>query len=515
MVRAVALWFLFDSANRAEVAPAPQTLGRRLAQTLRAWAPYLLFTVGFMVWRLFFLKLPNADPYKANTLYEFFQSPLETLHRTAWVALVDELQILFNSWTALLKIELVNTPPFADIAVTVGLAAALGVTVFLLLYQRKPAADQNSGAQTAGAQGADDERRWLRQAFILGLAAVLLGPVPAWITGRQVVFDFHSDRYAMPAMFGAALLFAVLIHWLAQKPVQRALLTGALVLVAVGLHLRVANDYRWIWTSQQRFFWQLSWRAPMITPDTALFFEEEPFPNQGLFSTSAALNLMYPQPEGQKNLAYWVYTLRPRYNHAPDSYEIKVQTTFRTLHFEGKTPNSLLLYNDPTYSDCVWVLSDRDVDNPYISDLTRAFLKISNLQRIEPQAPQPGYPPTDMIGKEPSHTSWCYYFEKADLARQQGDWAAVSDLADQAQAQGYRPNKSGSNSPYEWLPFIEGLGRTGRWDDALTLTQQSFQRDRNYQDMLCKLWTGSLKDGGDSSAQALKELGCTVKAQAK
>ena len=124
---------------------------------------------------------------------------------------------------------------------------------------------------------------------------MLLGPVPAWITGRQVVFDFHSDRFAMPAMFGAALLLAAGIEWLAQRRVQRAVLAAVLVTLAVGLHLRAANDYRWIWTSEQRFFWQLAWRAPGLKAPTAIFLESEPFPNQGLFSTSAALNLMYPQ----------------------------------------------------------------------------------------------------------------------------------------------------------------------------------------------------------------------------
>ena len=49
---------------------------------------------------------------------------------------------------------------------------------------------------------------------------------PVRFTGRQVVFDFHSDRYAMAAMFGAALLVTVLIEWLAQKRIQRAVLAG-------------------------------------------------------------------------------------------------------------------------------------------------------------------------------------------------------------------------------------------------------------------------------------------------
>jgi hypothetical protein len=69
-----------------------------------------------------------------------------------------------------------------------------------------------------------------------------------------------------------------------------------------------------------------------------------------------------------------VYTLKPRYNHAPDSYEIGLSTQFRTLKFTGSTPNSLLLFNDSQAANCLWVLDPEDDDNPYLSDLTRAFL---------------------------------------------------------------------------------------------------------------------------------------------
>ena len=138
----------------------------------------------------------------------------------------------------------------------------------------------------------------------------------------------------------------------------------------------------------------------------------------------------------------------------------------------------------------MWVLSERDAKHPYLPDLVRSFLPISNLERIEPEAAQPGYPPAELIGPEPAHTSWCYFFEKADLARQQRDWPTIVRLASGAKAQGYSPLASGSNSPYEWLPFIEGYQRTGEWQAAAELTQQAYQRDSHYRPMLCDQWNG-------------------------
>ncbi len=469
LLRPLGLYFLFRQQQSARAS------ARR---ALRAWAPYLLVTALYVAWRLFFLKLPGADPYRAETLYAFLQSPLATLARVARVALVDELEILVNAWGRLLQAPLNGLTLMDWAGAAAGLLAVAGVTLFLARYH------------AAGAQEVADgtaEARWLRQALIFGVAAVLLGPVPAWITGRQVVFDFHSDRYALPATFGAGLLLAVLVYWLSQKRLQRALLVGVLAGCALAFQFGVANDYRWEWTRQQRFFWELAWRAPGLQAPTALIMESEPFPNQGLFSTSAALNLMYPQHAGLAGrLSYWVYALRPRFPQPPDSSALSFNTTFRSLHFEGQTPQSLLLYQNPQHGNCLWVLSARDAAHPYLSELVKAFLPASDLSRIEPVAAA-GYPPADILGAEPVR-GWCSLFEQADLARQLGDWPAVVTLADEALAQGHAPEHAGSNSPYEWLPMIEGLARVGRIDEASTLTGRAYATDPAYRGMLCDLW---------------------------
>lgn len=507
LVRPVVLWILLSQACSPE--GGRRFAARRALETARRWAPYLVPLAMYVVWRLFLIQLPGEDPYRANTLYAFLQAPLQTAGQMAQVVFIDTARVFFGSWFDTFNIHLVGVPPFTLVSYLVGLAVGVGLAVYLVRF---PRTEPDAGDSDEGKR----ESQWMRQALLLGLAAAMLGPVPAWITGRQVVFDFHSDRYAMPAMFGAALLCVVGIEWLSQRRLQRALLVGLLVSVAAGMHLRVANDYRWIWTDETRLFWQLSWRAPSIKPSTALFFEEEPFPNQGLFSTSAALNLLYPQPEealtGDSPLAYWVYTLRPRYEHeVPESLEnIGVATQFRTLRFEGKTPDSLLLYHNPAYGSCLWVLSERDRSHPYLPDLVKDFLPISNLSRIEDAPAAAGYPPVEFFGPEPAHT-WCFYYEKGALAWQQQNWDEVVRLGDEARQQGYYPVHSGSDSPYEWLPFIEGYARAGRWSDAEELTAAAFQRDSAYGPMLCELWQETLAPlpGGEKPLAAARQaLGC-------
>jgi hypothetical protein len=499
-LRPLALFFLFQQPEPGTGATAPMRISARRA--LRAWTPYLLVTAGFIVWRLFFIKLSGEDPYHAETLYALLETPLATLRQMLGIIWADSIEILFNSWFRNMPIQTTHASRLIQLIYIVGLAAAGLIALFMIRYQPV-------NASTATSTDRQTARRWLGQALIFGLVAVLLGPLPAWITGRQVVFDFHSDRYAMPAMFGAAVLVAALLEWLLKQRVPYSLVLGLLVGFMLVFHLKTANDYRWIWNDEQRFFWELSWRAPSLETPTALFLEEEPFPNQGLFSTSAALNLMYPQPEGGQNMGYWVYSLRPRYNQPPSSLNIGLNTTFRTLHFEGETPNSLLLYKKASIGNCLWLLNARDVEHPHLPALIKGFLPISNLERIRPELARPGYPPTDILGAEPPHTDWCYYFEKADLARQQEDWDSVIALADGALDQGYWPDQFGSNSPYEWLPLIEGLVHGARWETARDVTLAAYKSDKQYAPMLCTVWYSTAISGGEEIlAEVDAALGC-------
>jgi hypothetical protein len=54
-----------------------------------------------------------------------------------------------------------------------------------------------------------------------------------------------------------------------------------------------------------------------------------------------------------------------------------------------------------------------------------------------------------VFGTEPPH-DWCYYYEKADLARQKGAWDEVLQLGEKAFVQGLAPIDG-----IEWIPFLQ------------------------------------------------------------
>jgi len=88
-----------------------------------------------------------------------------------------------------------------------------------------------------------------------------------------------------------------------------------------------------------------------------------------------------------------------------------------------------------------------------------------------------------IYGPEPEH-GWCYYFEKADLARQMGDWDEVAQLGDKAFKLDDYPN-----SPIERFVFIEGYAHVGDWDKALEYSKVSYKVSKDYVGpLLCQLW---------------------------
>ena len=106
---------------------------------------------------------------------------------------------------------------------------------------------------------------------------------------------------------------------------------------------------------------------------------------------------------------------------------------------------------------------------------------LSNLEQIIP-IPANNVTLPSVFGAEPAHT-WCYYFEKADLARQTDNWAQVAEIGDQVFAIPYYPDDMS-----EYLPFVEAYARTGRWEDARDLTRKTADAMPILKPALCAIW---------------------------
>ena len=498
LVRLPILWVLAGESEK--------TFGRRALKTLLRWLPYAALLAVYVIWRLFFIKLTGSDPYKATVLFSLFSHPFPALLDLGKMAFVDSFYVLVTSWAQALDIGLALAVPASTVFTWgVGFAAALISGLYLARMQGESESDQSNS------------RQWMLQVLLIGTVGVLGGCLEAWLTGRRVIDDVHANRYAMPAMLGASLIWLAAIERLGRGQRQKAVILSCLVGLAVIFQLRTLQDFSTIWKNQLDFYWQLSWRAPMIAPDTALLSENDLFPNQGMFSSSAALNLAYPQSQANYGkLDYWIYPMNPLFkNNGAVNHPLNVplSTQFRTLIFGGQTPNSILVLYDPQRIDCLWVLRPDETQNPLLPQITRQMLPASNLGRILPDSPGANFPPTDMFGSQPAQ-GFCYLYQKAELARQLGQWPQLLTLAETARQQ-FGNQWERYKTPHEWLTFIEGYAQAGHWQDAGSLTYDVRNiRKGEYFPYICSTWQRMMGDTPDGSGKneayqaVAKELGC-------
>jgi hypothetical protein len=128
------------------------------------------------------------------------------------------------------------------------------------------------------------------------------------------------------------------------------------------------------------------------------------------------------------------------------------------------------------------VLDTIYADDPLYTEGQGVLIAVSNPSRIIPD-PTASLPDPDIFGREPVH-NWCYFFQKADLARQTKDWDTVIALHKEATQKGLAPEYGA-----EYIPFIEAYAQTGDWQKAYDLVVAARRVNSGLKKMLCANWS--------------------------
>ncbi|HNB51212.1 MAG TPA: hypothetical protein PK530_04690, partial [Anaerolineales bacterium] len=234
-------------------------LGRKTKglQTLKIWGPYVAVLMGVVIWRMFFVTFSEGDPNELVMLDTIASNPLAGVGQLAQTVVYDLVYMLVHRWAETVDLEWFNLQDeFLWVVWGMALLTGVGATLFLKCLKDFPAplAPRNEQWQIIG----------------VGLWMMIVGGLAVWLPGRSVVNGLYDDRFALPLLPGVAILTIGGIGFFAQ-PQVRAALAGILLGLAVAMHLRVQNDYRWDWVNQQRAFWQFYWRAPALAENTVVF----------------------------------------------------------------------------------------------------------------------------------------------------------------------------------------------------------------------------------------------------
>ena len=435
----------------------------RVKPTLKLWTPYLIVFALAVFSRLFIF---NNQIYGFGLMSQLKSAPLATLLLLLQSAFKSLWTVIVAAWLQLF----VAIDPSVHGARTIALYVIVTLLTFAvaIFFLWKGNAERDSRPEPFYAMG-------------LGLFLLPFAGAPFWSTGLSISLAHPASRFTLPFMFAACLILVGVIY-LINLPQVRYGLLALLIGLSAGRQFLWSTDYLRDWQAQKNLFWQLTWRAPGLKPNTLLLMNEE-LSFYADNSISAPLNWIYAPANHSAQIDYVLFYPTNRLDHSLPALkkDIPIQYDYIAGRFTGNTSQVVAFYYDPPA--CLRLLEpDIDSNNRFILDDShmREASALSNPEQIlaSANAVMPAiYQP------EPIH-GWCYYFEKADLARQLGNWKEVAKLGDTAFKLDDHPN-----NPVERFVFIEGYAHVGDWERALTLSKESYQVSKEYvRPLLCQLW---------------------------
>lgn len=483
VLRLIFIWIALNKDSDAK------PWNRKLGRTAIFWAPYLLLLAGYLYWRLkLYPDALGADPLEGSNapvlLYELSRQPGKTLVALVNLALQDSVHLITQSWLVPLQTSLLRVDAtFNVFSWIVGLTAA--ALFGIRSAWQFPQHDKPS------------KGRFTLQAATVGVIALLLGGLPVWLMNRQALEGKWSERFTLAPMIGAVLLLVVLVDWFIENRRKQHILFIAVLGLSIAYQMQITHKYALDWEIQQNYYWQLAWRVPAIRPNTAFFSANVPSSYSSHHSVGFALDVLYGGKPLSENLDTWYF--RPAdegafFGALAPNKSIKFE--LRSIAFHGSTSNALGIQNRSS-SVCLLILDEVYSNNPLMDASYEKILPLSNVDQIDLTV-EPVRPDPLIFGKEPGH-DWCYYFQRADLARQQQDWASVYTLMDEAFSAGLAPKHS-----LEYTPLLEAQYNRQDWVGVLETSQKMVTFATGQEKYVCSLWQWL---GENTGVQPPEEIG--------
>ena len=440
LVRLLLLGYLFVWRKPGKVVQK----GWRL---LKIWAPYFAGFFAFLAWRVLIFKSARATTDVGSLASAYLNEPGYMLGRLVIETVKGALNTLVMAWTVPFYNQTMTANP-TNLLVSFVLAL-MAVGVFLaflriMVGKNDLQADSNEGDA------------WGREAVVLGLLLVLLNIVPVVLANRDVRLTDTLDRYTLPASIGVVMVVVGLLYWVARGSLR---VPAIVLLIAISIitHYNNTAFFKNFWTMEKQLWWQLSWRAPDIKDSTVLIPSlPAPYMLAESYEVWGPANLIYGTRENP--LRVLGESLNTEAMHSALT-SASFTRTMRRVEFTLDFKN-LLVVSIPGPGSCLRVHDGQWLEFAASENLLiRQVAPLSNSSMIVTEG-ESKTPPAVVFGPEPEH-GWCYYYQKADLARQKQDWAEAARLGDEARAKGLQPVDM-----MEWMPFYQAYAYTDRLDDA-------------------------------------------------
>jgi hypothetical protein len=458
------------------------SLVQRFAKTLKVWLPYLLVWALNAAWLVYYYKF---GPYHS---YEVTATQALSISTFLWEALDSLLKAGLYVWIQILPLTFSSLPAPASL-LTLGLIAVSLIFVYPQIKLRSQEALDSNFALGL---------------IVTGVVGVLLGRLPSLAAGLPLTLQSSYDRFMVSMTIGGTMLIIGVVELIFKHQNIKTVIFATLIALGVGQQFFNANIFRRDWEKQREIYWQMAWRIPALKPGTVILTHQMPIDYETDISFTAPINWMYAADFKRGDLPYLMLYTEKRLGGStlptlkPNT---KIVFPYRTVTFYGNTSQAIVIYMPK--NGCLRVLDpqrgDADIYNREPKTLTDA-IPLSDTSNIIADTDSPAT--AAMFFAEPKY-EWCYYFAKAELAQQLGDYQKVVALGNAARSSGYAPE-----DPNEWLLFIEAYAVTGDLETAQKLSLNVLKEDASYRRGLCAVWERIKNKREAESVEFMKKLGC-------
>ena len=472
---------------------------KRLKETLVESAPNLILFIAVSLYRT--VNQTSIVHYEPILIHDLLTNPLNAILNFIPIASRDIFNFGVRAWLNVFQPQsfFVQQGKITSLIYLL-LVVVSGIGIFYYLFKLG-----HDFINTV-----EDSKKSTIAIIFIGLFALFLAGLSPWIAGlHPSINPVIENRFSQAFALGAALTVAGLLLLLPKKSKLPIILLTLVCAFSIGTHFFTANRFRYDWIEQKRFFWQMAWRFPTLPAPATIIADYSTVKIEAQNPLSAGINWIYfheSYGKIQNQIGYYLYydeptvaqlnglrePLPPMIGHMIGRalYEKYHLLTIVNEHGCMQVLDPLTASVDPTLPDYL-------KRGAALSDLNLAFNEDQSHAAIMD---------IQIFGTEPPH-DWCYYFEKADLARSKGDWQEMLHLKDEATQKGFSPTQ-----PTEKLIFLYAYLGSGKMDEALALSREINSAEKPYSQMICKIWekmslieTKSLQDTLNSLK---KELVC-------
>jgi hypothetical protein len=465
VMRPFLLWFALEPVAQEQVKTS-------IKRVMTVFCPHAFISIVMFVWRVAIYQSPTGYRAEPKLIESLVKDPWATLQSVVLYIVPDTVLILFTSWQ---KVFQPATFDFGRLFNILSFLIALVGTGLAWLFLNRDRADGNQKVSN-----------WATGALLTGVATLAFGMLPFYVGGYfpSTGTEPWSGRFILGSLPGIALLIVLLIAYFIPMGKRQAVFFALLTGLMVAWQLQAGDEFRRMWAGQADFYRELLWRAPDMKPNTAILVDSDALPP--ILALGFTLNTVYEQtPTSEGQLPFWIFrteykAISTDLSQPANGNELR-DGRFTTF-FSGNSRDAIAVDFRLDQSQCLWVINpDQALYAPKSRDL-KQIANTNPIDRISENLGQKNQVLEDLFANvEPP--SWCYYFEKADLARQMGNWETIKSLWEQVEKQNIKPIHG-----MEYLPFIEAYARLNDWDKAFVLSRQASRTSPEMASALCPFW---------------------------